>query len=78
MKKIVKLTESDINRIVKKTILKEDVKFSFMDEYSNNLERIEKSYSKSDDQLEAIIDVYNHRISFIKSYLKNKEDKKED
>jgi len=79
MKKIVRLTENDIQRIVKKTILKEDLKYSFMDEYSNNLERIEKGHADDDDKLEAIVDVYKHRIDYINNYLKDKkESDKED
>lgn len=78
MKKIVRLSENDIRRIVKKTLLNEDTKYSFMDEYSNNLERIEKSYANSDEKLNAIIDVYQHRIKYIKDYLsKEKKDKKD-
>ena len=79
MKKIVRLTENDIKRIVRKTILSEDLKYSFMDEYSNNLERIEKSHSDSDEKLNAIVDVYKHRIDYIQNYLKDKkESDKED
>jgi len=79
MKKIVRLTENDIQRIVKKTLLSEDMKYSFMDEYSNNLERIEKSHADDDEKLQAIVDVYKHRIDYIQSYLKDKkESDKED
>jgi hypothetical protein len=75
MKKIVRLTENDIKRIVKKTLLSEDMKYSFMDEYSNNLERIEKSHADDDDKLQAIVDVYKHRIDYIQNYLKGNKDK---
>ena len=79
MKKIVRLTENDIQRIVKKTLLSEDMKYSFMDEYSNNLERIEKSHADDDEKLQAIVDVYKHRIDYINNYLKDKkESDKED
>jgi hypothetical protein len=75
MKKIVRLTENDIERIVKKTmVLNEDMKFTFMDEYSNNLERIEKSHADDDEKLNAIVDVYKHRIDYIQNYLKDKKD----
>jgi hypothetical protein len=76
MKKIVRLTENDIERIVKKTLLSEDMKYSFMDEYSNNLERIEKSHADDDDKLQAIVDVYKHRIDYIQNYLKDKKETK--
>ena len=77
--KVITLTESDLNRIVKKTLLSEDLKYSFMDEYSNNLERIEKGHAADDDKLEAIVDVYKHRIDYINNYLKDKkESDKED
>jgi len=79
MKKIVRLTENDIQRIVKKTLLSEDMKYSFMDEYSNNLERIEKGHADDDEKLQAIVDVYKHRIDYINNYLKDKkESDKED
>lgn len=76
MKKIVRLTENDIQRIVKKTLLSEDMKYSFMDEYSNNLERIEKSHADDDNKLQAIVDVYKHRIDYIQNYLKDKKESK--
>ena len=51
MKKIVRLNENDIKRIVKKTILKEDT-YQFRLGYSNNLKRIEANYSGDEDRLD--------------------------
>ena len=66
MKKIVKLTENDLERIVKKTILKEDT-YQFRLEYSNNLKRIESSYSGDEDRIDDIIDVYQNHIQQLKN-----------
>tara|TARA_R110000751_G_scaffold43857_3_gene100823 strand:+ start:977 stop:1210 length:234 start_codon:yes stop_codon:yes gene_type:complete len=77
MKKIVRLNENDIKRIVKKTILKEDT-YQFRLGYSNNLKRIEANYSADEDRLDDIIDVYQNHIQQLKNIKSEKNESEKD
>jgi|TARA_R110000803_G_scaffold51720_3_gene106730 hypothetical protein len=77
MKKIVRLNENDIKRIVKKTILKEDT-YQFRLGYSNNLKRIEANYSGDEDRLDDIIDVYQNHIQQLKNIKSEKNESEKD
>ena len=78
-KKIVKLNESDITKLVKKTLIKESDTYQFRLEYSKNLRRQEKTATDGDvDLLDDIVDVYQTHIKFIQDYLKDKSDKEKE
>jgi len=77
MKKIVRLNENDIKRIVKKTILKEDT-YQFRLGYSNNLKRIEANYSGFEDRIDDIIDVYQNHIQQLKNIKSEKNESEKD
>jgi hypothetical protein len=78
-KKIVKLNESDITKLVKKTLIKESDTYQFRLEYSKNLRRQEKTATDGDaDLLDDIVDVYKTHIKQIQDYLKGKSDKEKE
>jgi hypothetical protein len=78
-KKVVKLNENDITRIVKKTILKENDTYKFRSDFSDNLRRIERTTSNGDvDLLDDIVDVYQTHIKYIQDYLKDIADKEKE
>ncbi len=78
-KKVIKLNEGDIKRIVKKTLLKESDTYEFRHDYSQNLRRIEKSATNGDvDLLDDIVDVYQTHIKYIQDYLKDIADKEKE
>jgi len=76
-KKVIRLNENDIKRIVKKTILKEDT-YQFRLGYSNNLKRIEANYSGFEDRLDDIIDVYQNHIQQLKNIKSEKNESEKD
>jgi hypothetical protein len=76
-KKVIRLNENDIKRIVKKTILKEDT-YQFRLGYSNNLKRIEANYSGFEDRIDDIIDVYQNHIQQLKNIKSEKNESEKD
>jgi hypothetical protein len=78
MKKTIKYTEEDIERLVNK-IIKEDFTghglSSFTDEFSRKLMSLERDYLGNNEQLGGIIKTYESHIKQLRSIMNNNQSK---